>query len=226
MTEIFEKVVREGDTVIDIGANVGYYTLLASRLAGERGKVYAFEPDPRTYNLLLRNIEINKYDNIVPLPKAVVNKVGSAKFILSPKPHAHASGFYFLKDKKHKKIIEVETEILDHFFQDKNDVINVIKMDIDGGEMDALSGMDDLISKNRNSKMFIEFDTNHLRKAGHTPKEFLDKLLSYNFSISIMDEREKRLKYVNNLDELMAACKNEAGGNLFVTRQPLDTSII
>ncbi|MFC2002727.1 FkbM family methyltransferase, partial [Chloroflexota bacterium] len=192
-TQIFEQVVKEGDTVVDLGANVGYYTLLASRIVGERGKVCTFEPDPKTYDLLLKNIELNKYSNIDPVPKAVTNKVGTAKFFLSHEPGANT----LHQHKGSGRFIEVETETLDHFFQNRGEIINFIKMDIEGGEMDALSGMDRLISQNRNLKMFVEFVPGFVKRSGHSPEKLLDKLWSYNFKVFLIDEREKRLKYIN-----------------------------
>ena len=56
--------------VVDIGSNIGYYTLIAAKILGSSGKVYAFEPEPNNYELLLKNIEVNGYTNIVPVQKA------------------------------------------------------------------------------------------------------------------------------------------------------------
>lgn len=214
MTEIFKRVVRKGDIVVDLGAGVGYYTLLASRIVGKQGKVYAFEPDPKTYNLLVRNIELNKYSNVAAVPKAVTNKVGTAKLFLFLDPGRDT----LYKAKGHERFVEVETETLDHFSQDKDDAINIIKIDIEGGEMDALSGMDRLINRNRNLKMFIEFCSAHIKRSGYSPEKFLHKLWNYNFKVFAIDEKGERLKYINKFDELMAIYGNQIAINLFVTR--------
>jgi tRNA G37 N-methylase Trm5 len=70
---LFERILRAGDVVVDIGAHVGYFTLIAARSVGPEGRVYAFEPDPENYALLVRNIELNGYQNIMPIQKAVWN---------------------------------------------------------------------------------------------------------------------------------------------------------
>ena len=63
-TKIFENIVKEGDIAIDCGANIGYFTLLFAKLVGKEGKVYAFEAEPRNYNLLARNIKLNGLRNL------------------------------------------------------------------------------------------------------------------------------------------------------------------
>lgn len=214
MTELFERVVKEGNTVIDLGANVGYYTLLASKIVGKRGRVYAFEPDPKSYKLLVKNIDFNNYSNIIPVPKAVTDRVGSTKLFLSPEPGADT----LYADEGQQRFIEVETETLDHFFQDKGETVNVVKMDIEGGEMDALSGMDSLIRQNQNLNMFVEFFPRNIERAGYSPGQLLDKLWSYKFKVFVIDEWGKRLRYISHLHELMTACQHPAAINLFVTR--------
>ena len=82
-------------TVVDIGANYGSYTLIASTLVGNDGKVYAFEPELGNYDILVKNIEMNGCTNVTPIRKAVSNKQGKVRlyvdkivraFILSLKP--------------------------------------------------------------------------------------------------------------------------------------------
>ena len=69
-TELFKQAVKEGDTVVDLGANIGYFSLLAARIVRERGRVFAFEPEPKNYSYLVKNIKLNNYDNIEALQKA------------------------------------------------------------------------------------------------------------------------------------------------------------
>ena len=75
-TELFKKIVKKGMVVVDIGANIGYYTLIAAKLVGENGIVYSFEPEPNSHKFLCKNVEINNYTNVVPIKKAVSNKNG------------------------------------------------------------------------------------------------------------------------------------------------------
>ncbi len=65
-TALFKKLVKEGMTVVDIGAHIGYFSLLAASLVREKGSVFAFEPEPRNYALLVRNIELNGFKKCNP----------------------------------------------------------------------------------------------------------------------------------------------------------------
>ncbi len=63
-TQIIREQIKEGDIVIDVGANIGYYTLIFAQLVGKTGKVFAFEPEPKNFEILKKNIEINNYGNV------------------------------------------------------------------------------------------------------------------------------------------------------------------
>lgn len=80
-TEIFKKEIKKGDTVLDLGAHIGYYTLLAAKLVGEKGKVFAFEPEPTNFALLKKNIKINNYQNVIPVQKPFLIKTEKADYI-------------------------------------------------------------------------------------------------------------------------------------------------
>ena len=217
-TEMFKNIVKKGDVVLDLGANVGFYTLLGARLVGKEGKVYAFEPEPINYSLLLKNIELNGYDNVVAVQKAVSNAAGKIRFFLDKKDTG-AHTIYQPDDER--EFIEVETVSLDEFFKDKERIINFIKMDIEGAEMVALSGMDRIIRENRNLKMFVEFYPLGIRRAGNTPEEFARKLLEdYHFSVLAIGEYTKDRKYlrINSVDELINLCRGERTANLFLEK--------
>ena len=227
-TQIFKRVVEEGHTVVDIGANIGYFTLLSARLVGKEGKVYAFEPEPRNYNMVLKNIALNGYENVVPTQKAVSNTTETVRLYLSPTDvGAHTIREYHDKsqfdEKESGEFVEVEAVTLDEFFGGKKHPIDVIKMDMEGAEMLALLGMDGIIKENGNLKMFIEFYPSAIREMGCSPREFVHKLLEdYGFSIVAIDElRTPKNQYlkINNIDELMNLCQDEDKiVNLFLER--------
>jgi len=227
-TQIFKRVVRDGHTVVDIGANIGYFTLLAARLVGKKGKVYAFEPEPRNYSILLKNIALNGYENVAPMPKAVSNAAGIARLYLSSKDiGAHTIRQYHDKrqfdEKESGEFVEVESVTLDELFDDKKQPIDVIKMDIEGAEMAAISGMDRVIRENKNLKMFIEFYPSAIREMGYSPEKLVDKLLNgYGFSIIAIDELRmpsNQCLKINDVDELINLCEDEEKiVNLFLER--------
>ncbi len=231
-TKLFKQTVKEGNIVVDLGANIGYFTLLAASLVGEKGKVYAFEPEPRNYNYLAKNIELNSYNNVFAIQKAVSDKNAKTKLYICPYDTGHHTikqyeGIRDYKPEfltKEEKFIEIETIILDDFFKDKEQLIDVIKMDVEGAEMLALSGMDKIIKQSKNLKMFIEFFPLLIRKMGSSPEEFIRKLLEdYRFLIFVIGEdyyaRNKELLRINKVDELMALCKDEKDHlNLFIEK--------
>ena len=79
ITAFVKDMIKEGDIVIDIGAHIGYYTLLFSKLVGKTGKVFAFEAHPDNFTLLKQNVETNGYTNVVVENKAVSNYNGKIK---------------------------------------------------------------------------------------------------------------------------------------------------
>ncbi len=80
LTKCFERMLKKGDIVYDIGAHVGYFTLLASVLVGDEGKVIAFEPSLRNFLFLKKHIKINKLKNVICLNVAVSNKSAKSFF--------------------------------------------------------------------------------------------------------------------------------------------------
>jgi FkbM family methyltransferase len=158
--------------VVDVGAHIGYFALLAAKLVGEEGRVFAFEPVPDTYQLLCRNIEANNLKNIVPIPKAVWNQGGISMFTIRPESLAESS----LGDRGYGKQVEVETVRLDDFFSDYVGKVDFVKMDIEGVEPAALEGMESVLASNPRLIMVTEFYPIALRAMGGSPRVFLNKL--------------------------------------------------
>ena len=81
--EYFKKIIKKGDIVLDLGANIGYYTLIFAKLVGEVGHVFAFEPDPSNFELLSKNVKENKHENVTLIQKAVSDKNEKIKLYVS-----------------------------------------------------------------------------------------------------------------------------------------------
>jgi len=195
-TFLFKQLVKEGMTVVDIGANIGYFTLLAASLVGAKGRVFAFEPEPTNYALLIKNIEINGYKNVVPLQKAVSNETGKTEFFVDTITSGEHSLFKTAVEREIKSSSEpiiVDVVSLDAFFKDKECPINVIKMDIQGAEMMALWGMIKTIGNNKDLKIFTEFWPYGLQQSGVSPHEYYKKLrhLGFEFTYIINDHKQK-----------------------------------
>ena len=130
---LFRSFIRPGDVVLDVGANTGFYTLLSSKLAGSSGHVYAFEPMPRNIDFLERHVKLNAARNVTIIPLAVAASSGKARFRLG----ANAS----MGGLANEGELEVQTGSLDDLLAGGRIALpNFIKMDIEGGETDALNG--------------------------------------------------------------------------------------
>jgi FkbM family methyltransferase len=193
-TEIVKKEVKKGDVVLDLGANIGYYTLIFAKLVGEEGKVFAFEPEPTNFSLLKKNVEINGYKNVVLIQKAASNITGETRLYLSEDNEVNHR-IYDSYDGRQS--IEIEATRLDDYFKNYNGKIDFIKMDIQGAEGRAIQGMSNLLKKNYNVKIAMEFSPMLLEKFGTAPEECLRLLTEFGFKVFEIAEREKRIKPVN-----------------------------
>ncbi len=191
-TEIVTKKVKKGDIVLDIGANIGYYTLIFARLVGEKGRVYAFEPDPVNFALLKRNIEINGYKNIVLIEKAVSDQSGKVQLFLCEE---NKGDHRIYNSGDNRTMINVESVSLDDYFDQKQQ-IDFIKMDIQGAEGLALQGMKGILKRNKNIKIVTEFWPIGLKRSGTSSKAVLASLQDLGFTLLELDEKKKQLSPV------------------------------
>ena len=210
-TKLFRDLVKEGMVVLDIGANIGYISLIAAQLVGEKGKVFAFEPAPDSFALLVKNIEVNGFSNIIPVQKAVSNKAGKGKLFLSSDPGSHS-----MYECNGKESIEVEVTSIDEFMENINRPVDMIKMDVEGSEMRALEGMLETIRRNPGLKIITEFDPNRLQESGFSPVGFLEKLMDCGFKLYGI--HEKGMVEFGNIDSIMEACPSKGIKNLYCQR--------
>lgn len=177
-THWFLRNVREGDVVLDIGANVGYYTLIAARLVGIKGRIYAFEPDPVSFKILDQNVKLNGFKNVVLEPKAVSNEKGSIKLYLA---ESNKGDHRIYQTKENRPFVEIEAVTLDDYFKNYKGRIDFVKIDTQGAEVVILRGMEKLIRSNEDIRMAIEFWPYGFSGLGTNGKECLDILRSHDF---------------------------------------------
>jgi len=188
-TDIVKKVVKKGDVVVDIGANIGYYTLILAKLVGDTGLVYAFEPEPTNFNLLKKNVEINGYHNVILENKAVANLNGKISFYLDSENLGGHSVFM----KKDSKSVEIPSIRLDDYLKDVEKKIKFIKMDIEGGELEAIKGMSSILKENNDLKIMAEFNSPLLKDFKIVPEEYLQTFMRFGFKIFHLDGKEKKI---------------------------------
>lgn len=205
-TEIFKNLIKNDTTFIDVGANVGYYTLIATNLI-KKGKIYSFEPEKFNYELLNKNILLNNSKNVKTFQKAVSNEEGIIRIYIDEKNvggHSLAKN-NILEDNiisKDVGFFDVKTITLDSFFNNLDGSITdniIIKMDTQGAEGLVIDGAKNLLLKN-NVKILMEFWPKGLRNMGTDPLELLNKLDGYGFEIRLLDEKAKSLKNINKKD--------------------------
>jgi len=179
---VLDKIKKE-EVVIDLGANIGYYTLLFAKIVGNKGKVFAFEPDPDNFKFLKKNVDKNNFMNVQLEQKAVSNTNGTIKLFLNDgNKGAHRIYHSELAGNEYK---EVKVTTLDSFFKKMkiDQKVDFIKMDIEGAEFGALNGMKNLLDNNPSITLFLEFDPKQIRAFGSDPMDIIDFLKQNNFKI-------------------------------------------
>lgn len=209
-TKTFKKLINPNTILIDIGANIGYYTLIASQII-ENGKIYSFEPELNNYKLLVKNIKLNKLNSVFPFQKAISNKIGMIKIFLdSINLGNHSLAKKNVPDQD--DFIEVETITLDSFIENFDEIHDIlIKIDTQGAEGLILEGAKKLL-KRENLKIIMEFWPNGLKNMGTDPYELLNEMKNYGFKISVLDESKKSLYHLD-IQKILNLCEKSPERN-------------
>jgi FkbM family methyltransferase len=196
-TLFVSKILRQGMVFVDVGAHIGYYTVISSDIVGNCGKVFAFEPDARNFSFLRENIIANHCQNVIAEQKAVAasshklflyrssNNFGDHR-VYDPESEGsqrHGNG---------RSCIAVEAVSLDEYFRDMPVPIDLVKMDIQGAEYNAYLGMRALLQQHCNIVILTEFWPKGLRQAGACPDAFLSEVRRCGFGVYQLYRGEPR----------------------------------
>lgn len=181
-TDLVKRTIQAGDVALDIGAHIGYYTLMLARLVGPNGRVFAFEVDPDNFALLRKNVEINGYRNVTLVQKAVSDRTGTIRLFLADTNSAQHT-ICSAGRSEGSASVEVEAIRLDDYFEGYTGRIDFVKMDIEGSEPAVFRGMPLLLGKNQNLKLITEVCPPLLKQFGVDPHAFLSQLAEHGFTL-------------------------------------------
>jgi FkbM family methyltransferase len=171
--------VKDGMTVFDIGCNVGVYSLLASSLVGSRGKVYAFEPNPRVYQRLAQTIKDNEIKNIFVFNSGIGANRGELTLYPNVQP-GNASATMVADGQSFGFAVPIET--IDNVMAAQNVAcIDYMKIDVDGFEPSVLKGAAQTLKKKKIRFLQSEFSDYWLKRNGSSPLELYRSVIENGF---------------------------------------------
>lgn len=210
-TKVFEKYLKPGMRILDLGANIGFYTLLASTKVGKNGQVIAFEPSPQNLKLIDSSLKENSFSNVIVVNAAVSDFVGKSFLHISPYYNSEHSLFkyhYSSGNVNNTDKIMIDVTTVDKALEERADyTVDLIKMDIEGSESKALKGMQQVLEENEHLVLITEFWPKGFENAKSDPKDFLEKLEKFDFKIHYIDEAKGQV-YSVTADEMEDIMKN------------------
>lgn len=190
-TAYFSRMVKEGQVVFDVGANVGYYTILGAKLVGMQGKVFAFEPLARNIAYLHRHVSLNRLSNVSIIPCACSDKIEVAAFY--PEENAAVGHLESTSDKPFtagSKITLVPTLTLDAVSNKLSVWPDILKIDVEGAELSVLKGAKNILS-NYKPTIFLSVHSEALRNV------CLAYLTTFNYEFTpLLDDAQHAMEFL------------------------------
>jgi FkbM family methyltransferase len=220
-TELTLKHLQPGDIYVDVGANIGYYTLIAAQRVGVQGTVIAYEPEPDNFKLLESNVTLNGLPQVQIFPYALYDKNTDGKLFLS----ADNFGDHRIYSAGENRLSrEIQLVHGDGHLSQLTDKIDFLKIDTQGSEFFVVKGLQQSMMKNhQHLRIMLEFCPYGIRHSGANGHEFVQLLDSLDMQYHIIDHQQQCLipaashhfsEWVTRMaDEPL----NEGFVNLFIT---------
>jgi FkbM family methyltransferase len=176
----FRRLVRQGMTVFDVGANLGVYTLLAAARVGPEGRVHAFEPVPQLFQLLTESVRRSGSRNILPSDLAVSDRSGSAVMYLGDDRDSDIHAL--AQSERRTGSVEVRTITIDDYVEQKSvGRVDLIKIDVEGAELPALRGARRLLAREDAPLIQAEVSDENARAFGYAPPALKEYLAGFGY---------------------------------------------
>lgn len=195
-TEFFNKVIKPGDICLDIGGNIGYYSINFSRFSSSSGKVYVFEPVERNELVIRLACKLNNLNNIEVIRSAVSDCNGDVLLNIPENDSAYA----YLADNSGLGSVSVSCITLDKFIATKNiKKVSVLKIDVEGAEYKVLKGAKALLSdlEARPNVVMVELASHYLERFQATVSQVIEYMSSFGYEPYYATRNGKLLPFTN-----------------------------
>lgn len=209
-SELFLSKVQGGDVIVDVGANIGYYSMLAALKLKQdylNGRVIAFEPNLQNFDLLKKNVEANRLENVEFKNLAVGDHDGDIKLFLS-KENKGDHQVYYSADREFESCKMVT---LDDFF-DNDEQIDILKIDTQGYDLFVLKGFEKYLKSGKKIKLFTEFWGYGNKKSGASSEEYF-RVLKDNFREVFYIDEVSNTFYPVDYEFVIQKCSEYNGYN-------------
>lgn len=212
-TQLLKCCLMEGNHFLDIGANIGYYSLIASQIVGQSGKVHAFEPISTNIAAFQQTIDRNQITNIA-LNQIAIGAANGVLTLFTSVDQPGSSGWASkVPSERRKKECNVPMTSLDTYLGEGNfGPIHLVKMDIEGAELDALDGGNNVFSGFTAPDLIVEINPFLLRLQGLSPQSLINVLKRLDYELYSIDKLPLKRFSVHK--------KTEKPINLFCTKSP------
>ncbi len=209
---------NEGNTFLDIGANIGLYSALAAKFVGSKGKVIAIEPDVVNCSYIKKTIDLNRFTNIDIFQVAAGDYDGEAKLYLNNLNKADHRLYDNKAERSFKSIDILKMDTIIAKYEKLK--VDFVKIDTQGYEYKVLKGMNNIIKTNNDMKITMEFWPWGIFQAGDDPEELLNLIQGYGFKIRKIDEDAAKTYEVTDLKTLLNLDKERQHIDLYLEKYP------
>jgi FkbM family methyltransferase len=196
--QTFLDLINVGDTVIDVGANIGEYSLIAAHKVKQNGRIIAIEPLKETVHSLTKNFQLNNFTNYEIISKVVGKE--NKKVNLYKEMAGGTMGFVdsTLNNKKFKKVDEVDMTTIDEILSTRNiDDVKIMKIDVEGFEFDLLKGAKNSLKNKKIKNMIIEVHINYLNAKRISEKYFNAYLNEQGYKVDTIHNTSPTRKHIH-----------------------------
>jgi FkbM family methyltransferase len=191
--------LREGDVFVDVGANIGLFTILAGRLVGPSGRVYAFEPCTQTYQRLVGNVQREGMSQIACHRLALSNATGEASLAVSQGEYGawnSLAGALADGETKAERVPTVEWDVFSAR-ESLSKPVTVMKIDVEGWELPVIDGARSLLQRPEAPLLQVEFTRANALAAGSSCEQLFDRIREFGYRLYTYDAVARTLNEVS-----------------------------
>lgn len=205
-TEMVRRLLRPGDTVIDVGANFGWYTTLCAKIVGDQGKVFSFEPVPSTFARFEENLELNQVTNRVVAVRAAAGKEAGEVIVYVFDRFSHSCASLSKLDQSDYRTIKAPLVVLDDYLAEQGvPQVDFFKCDVEGSELSVLNGCTRILSAKHAPIVLVELNQDTSRAFGFQKQDIWNYLseMGYDHFYEIRPRgRVRKIDRVSRIERL------------------------